>query len=535
MELDMCAINTNLNSSFYGSYGSYNPPLLDPDLSDEEFPIQDYPVIPELSFTLADLDDLFSSCDRGDSPVRSPMSPCKTPSQQPIAPIEEEPAGEYALVESGDIEEELTSGPLIAICRDKMGLSQAQLGRMIGAKQERISGYEADSRIKELHRINLSDVLKVNIERLRPSGEKKECLFVNEEGEVIGGENFTAGKRLRAVREERGLSANDLSRKLGGKPSGRSIHSMETCDSISASLAKACAEELGVEDYIVFCSKKPIIKERVVEVVDGEVIGGEELALRELLFELRMNLGLTQEDLGLKVEISGSHISEYESGNKRITPKGSEKLARFFKITNLRKFCPSKEVKTESGQVIGGEGHTPRELLRALREGYQGAGLSQRDLSAKTEIGQAQISKYEAGQEIKKKDSIKLANFFKITNTEIFCSVKGPHVCVENGKVKGAMGLLCGGIVRGLRKWRGLTPEELSQRIGGVLGGHTIQSLETTNKISLRAATLFAQEFGITDDDGVTDPTPLTPKKSDVTRSTSTTRSKKRKRSDTRT
>jgi transcriptional regulator with XRE-family HTH domain len=277
-------------------------------------------------------------------------------------------------------------------------------------------------------------------------------------------------------------------------------------------------------------SRKLDLGDRVkaVKVIDGQIIGGEGRTPSQILAALRTGHGLSQERLVDRVEISKSTIARSESGRRPITAKSSEKLSAFFGITNSRSFAPSKEIQVfvDRGQVIGGEGLAPHELLFALRDGYSG-GLSQKKLGYESRIAGTYISQYEAdSRPISRRGSAKLANFFGIENLQIFCTVKGPHVFVEDGQIRGAEGLTCGQIVRALRIGRNLTTDQLSERIGGVPKGKSIQVLETTNQIGRKTAKRFAKEFGLADH------TLLLPKKPEAARSTSTTESKKRKRSD---
>jgi transcriptional regulator with XRE-family HTH domain len=343
-------------------------------------------------------------------------------------------------------------------------------------------------------------------------------------GELIGGEELTCGQRVRALRERSGLTGKDLSEIIGGRPTGNSITRMEKEDRVSRRLAELAAEVFKITDYTVLDSTKSGLAP--VKVVGGEITGGEGLKPGQILSVLRTNLGLEQKALSKRVGIGARTISRYESGQGSITMKSSGKLTAFFGITNARSFCPSKEIQVfvDRGQVIGGEGLAPHELLFALRDGYRG-GLPQKELGKRTQITGLSISKYEAGfQRIPQRASAKLAHFFGIDDLWIFC--KESTVFVENGQLRGADGLTCGQIVRALRMGRNLTTDQLSERIGGTPKGKSIQVLETTNQIGRETAELFATEFGLADH------TLLLSKKPEATRSTSTTESKKRKRSD---
>jgi transcriptional regulator with XRE-family HTH domain len=282
-----------------------------------------------------------------------------------------------------------------------------------------------------------------------------------------------------------------------------------------------------------------------VRVIGGKLIGAEGLTRGELIWELSKTSGLTQGELSRRTGIPQPKISRYQGDKAAITREDSAHLADVFGITDakrfygpkkksvvvqVRKICskqPEEEkgpvVAVVEGKLIGAEGLPSGLLLRAVRKAF---GLTQKQLGSRTNLSKNQVCAYEKGASISLKTSKKFANYFGIDDFRVFCSVREEStVSVENGRLVGADELKAGAIVRALRNNLGLTPSELSERIGGVPGGHAIVTLETTNRVSQQTAQLFAQAFGL-ENYAV-----LLPKKPDVTRSTFTTRSQKRKRS----
>lgn len=49
--------------------------------------------------------------------------------------------------------------------------------------------------------------------------------------------------------------------------------------------------------------------------------------------ELREGLGLSQSELGAKLEVAANTISRWETGTYKVTPEDLDKLARFFKVS----------------------------------------------------------------------------------------------------------------------------------------------------------------------------------------------------------
>jgi transcriptional regulator with XRE-family HTH domain len=158
----------------------------------------------------------------------------------------------------------------------------------------------------------------------------------------------------------------------------------------------------------------------------------------------------------------------------------------------------AEKVRVIGGEVFGAEGLTKGQLILKLRHNRH---LSQTDLGRETGIHRGLISRYQRDKgRITKEQSALLAAAFGIADRERFYTPKIVPVFVKDGRPHGEWEHLTRGmLVRALREGRGLTPQALSNAIGGRPTGVSIVKMERSNTVSKHLAELAAKVFGLAD------------------------------------
>ena len=272
--------------------------------------------------------------------------------------------------------------------------------------------------------------------------------------------------------------------------------------------------------------------------------------LGEKIAEQRKKLGLSQEELAEKLNISQKSISKYELGNRKPQYKVLVRMAEYFgvttdylleldgggnvmlgkRITELRKACDMSQ--KELGEKLGlsasaigmyeqgrrepgnamliamenlfgvtvdyllgvtdstenaPELSVARKFGNRLRDLRVSEGITQLQMAVNLDTSKSNISKYEAGTVEPGMEKInEIARFFKVTTDYLFGMETGGNT-------------MLGKRINELRKSSGMTQEELGKKLGVVKS--TISLWESDSSEPNHAATIaLAKLFGVTTD-----------------------------------
>lgn len=203
--------------------------------------------------------------------------------------------------------------------------------------------------------------------------------------------------------------------------------------------------------------------------------------LGEKIAEQRKKLGLSQEELAEKLNISQKSISKYELGNRKPQYKVLVRMAEYFGVTTdyLLGVTDSTENEPESSVT--------RKFGNRLRELRVSEGITQFQMAVILDTSKSNISKYEAGTVEPGMEKInEIARFFKVTTDYLFGMAKGGNT-------------MLGKRINELRRASGMTQEELGKKLGVIK--QTVSSWENDSSEPNHAATIaLAKLFGVTTD-----------------------------------
>ena len=272
--------------------------------------------------------------------------------------------------------------------------------------------------------------------------------------------------------------------------------------------------------------------------------------LGEKIAEQRKKLGLSQEELAEKLNISQKSISKYELGNRKPQYKVLVRMAEYFgvttdylleldgggnvmlgkRITELRKACDMSQ--KELGEKLGlsasaigmyeqgrrepgnamliamenlfgvtvdyllgvtdstenaPELSVARKFGNRLRDLRVSEGITQLQMAVNLDTSKSNISKYEAGTVEPGMEKInEIARFFKVTTDYLFGMETGGNT-------------MLGKRINELRKSSGMTQEELGKKLGVIK--QTVSSWENDSSEPNHVATIaLAKLFGVTTD-----------------------------------
>lgn len=272
--------------------------------------------------------------------------------------------------------------------------------------------------------------------------------------------------------------------------------------------------------------------------------------LGEKIAEQRKKLGLSQEELAEKLNISQKSISKYELGNRKPQYKVLVRMAEYFgvttdylleldgggnvmlgkRITELRKACDMSQ--KELGEKLGlsasaigmyeqgrrepgnamliamenlfgvtvdyllgvtdstenaPELSVARKFGNRLRGLRVSEGITQLQMAVNLDTSKSNISKYEAGTVEPGMEKInEIARFFKVTTDYLFGMETGGNT-------------MLGKRINELRKSSGMTQEELGKKLGVIK--QTVSSWENDSSEPNHVATIaLAKLFGVTTD-----------------------------------
>lgn len=197
--------------------------------------------------------------------------------------------------------------------------------------------------------------------------------------------------------------------------------------------------------------------------------------LGERIAEQRKKLGLSQEELAEKLNISQKSISKYELGDRKPQYKVLVRMAEYFGVT------VDYLLRSTDTQDFGicDCGNTIKELRTE-------AGMTQEELGMLLNVQNAAVSKYESGKvPLTGETLLKLSKIFNVS-TDYLLGAKGGNT-------------MLGKRINELRKSSGMTQEELGKKLGVIK--QTVSSWENDLSEPNHAATIaIAKLFGVTTD-----------------------------------
>lgn len=197
--------------------------------------------------------------------------------------------------------------------------------------------------------------------------------------------------------------------------------------------------------------------------------------LGERIAEQRKKLGLSQEELAEKLNISQKSISKYELGDRKPQYKVLVRMAEYFGVT------VDYLLRSTDTQDFGicDCGNTIKELRTE-------AGMTQEELGMLLNVQNAAVSKYESGKvPLTGETLLKLSKIFNVS-TDYLLGAKGGNT-------------MLGKRINELRKSSGMTQEEFGKKLGVIK--QTVSSWENDLSEPNHAATIaIAKLFGVTTD-----------------------------------
>jgi len=200
----------------------------------------------------------------------------------------------------------------LRMLREAKGLTKSQLAKRAGLGASSIFYYEEGKHIPgPKNAKKLAKALGVSMQNLLPNPSlpklsKEELL------------KLSIGKRIYFLRLQNGLTKVQLAKKVGLSPALLSRY--EQGKSIPApSIAEKLAKALGVKTQLLLYnfSDKELLK----------------LSIRERIFFLRLQSGLSPVDLAKKAGLSSQLLYQYEKGHKIPTRRSAKKLAKPLRVS----------------------------------------------------------------------------------------------------------------------------------------------------------------------------------------------------------
>lgn len=204
----------------------------------------------------------------------------------------------------------------------------------------------------------------------------------------------------------------------------------------------------------------------------------------ERIAEQRKKLGLSQEELAEKLNISQKSISKYELGDRKPQYKVLVRMAEYFGVTTdyllgLGDIMETNEKSNEIAQRMGWN-------IKKLREQK---GLTQQELAVRVDVAQATVANWESGRrEPDINILIRIAKLFNVTLDELVMKELTPPIPMYARNLEY------------LRKKRGMSQQEIAELVG--LKNKSSISLIEAGKYELSVANLekLADFFGVTMD-----------------------------------
>lgn len=197
--------------------------------------------------------------------------------------------------------------------------------------------------------------------------------------------------------------------------------------------------------------------------------------LGERIAEQRKKLGLSQEELAEKLNISQKSISKYELGDRKPQYKVLVRMAEYFGVT------VDYLLRSTDTQDFGicDCGNTIKELRTE-------AGMTQEELGMLLNVQNAAVSKYESGKvPLTGETLLKLSKIFNVSTDYLLGAEEG--------------NTMIGGKIAELRKEQGLNQKELAKKIGVSRSALSLYEIDRTEP-DLETVKKIASLFGVTTD-----------------------------------
>lgn len=265
------------------------------------------------------------------------------------------------------------------------------------------------------------------------------------------------GERIAEQRKKLGLSQEELAEKLN--ISQKSISKYELGDrKPQYKVLVRMAEYFGVTvDYLL----------RSTDTQDFGICD-----CGNTIKELRTEAGMTQEELGMLLNVQNAAVSKYESGKVPLTGETLLKLSKIFNVST--DYLLGAE---EGNTMIGGK-------IAELRKEQ---GLNQKELAKKIGVSRSALSLYEIDRREPDLETVKkIASLFGVTTDYLLGAEEGGNT-------------MLGKRINELRRASGMTQEELGKKLGVIK--QTVSSWENDSSEPNHAATIaLAKLFGVTTD-----------------------------------
>lgn len=197
--------------------------------------------------------------------------------------------------------------------------------------------------------------------------------------------------------------------------------------------------------------------------------------LGERIAEQRKKLGLSQEELAEKLNISQKSISKYELGDRKPQYKVLVRMAEYFGVT------VDYLLRSTDTQDFGicDCGNTIKELRTE-------AGMTQEELGMLLNVQNAAVSKYESGNvPLTGETLLKLSKIFNVSTDYLLGAEEG--------------NTMIGGKIAELRKEQGLNQKELAKKIGVSRSALSLYEIDRREP-DLETVKKIASLFGVTTD-----------------------------------
>lgn len=195
----------------------------------------------------------------------------------------------------------------------------------------------------------------------------------------------------------------------------------------------------------------------------------------ERIAEQRKKLGLSQEELAEKLNISQKSISKYELGDRKPQYKVLVRMAEYFGVT------VDYLLRSTDTQDFGicDCGNTIKELRTE-------AGMTQEELGMLLNVQNAAVSKYESGKvPLTGETLLKLSKIFNVSTDYLLGAEEG--------------NTMIGGKIAELRKEQGLNQKELAKKIGVSRSALSLYEIDRREP-DLETVKKIASLFGVTTD-----------------------------------
>ena len=197
--------------------------------------------------------------------------------------------------------------------------------------------------------------------------------------------------------------------------------------------------------------------------------------LGERIAEQRKKLGLSQEELAEKLNISQKSISKYKLGDRKPQYKVLVRMAEYFGVT------VDYLLRSTDTQDFGicDCGNTIKELRTE-------AGMTQEELGMLLNVQNAAVSKYESGKvPLTGETLLKLSKIFNVSTDYLLGAEEG--------------NTMIGGKIAELRKEQGLNQKELAKKIGVSRSALSLYEIDRREP-DLETVKKIASLFGVTTD-----------------------------------